>query len=217
MLLASSAQAVVIPSPTPPVQPLFGFEAGVDGWVVPGFTLRPVTLTTSTLGATEGWQALAITQTGEGYNWVAHRTSQDTAIDAFYNAMNFVSIDESPWSLDFDVTFLDRDIPDGNFLNLAVWINSDNGFLAVQDVARTFTEDNATVHVSIPLISFPGTDPLATNSSFYELGLIMNGDWGPSDARVYVDNIQLIPEPSGIWFGLALLGVLLPARYRKLR
>lgn len=212
-LKASSSQAVFVPPPPPP-QPLFSFETGLEGWEVPGFASRPITLSNSFIGATNGAQSLAITQSGDGYSWVAHRTSFDTAKDDFYNAMNLASLNESAWSLDFDVTFRDADIPDGNFLNVALWINSTNGFRDAQDVARTFTKDDSTVHVSIPLTSFSGSDELATNSFFYEIGIGLNGDWGSSSARVYVDNINLVPEPTGALFGLILMVAALLPRSR---
>ncbi len=184
-------------------QGLFSFETGQDGWIVSGFNARPVTLGTSTVGATAGSRSLTISQTGDGFSWNALRNSSGQ--DAFYNAMNSAAADESLWMLEFDVTYRDADIPNGTFLNLSLWMNSDNTFRDIHSQGFTTTAEDRSVHMAIPLNSFSGTDELAVNSSFYQLGIGMNGNWGAGAATIHVDNFALspVPEPSAV----ALLAV----------
>lgn len=193
-------------------QLLFNFETGLDGWILSGFNAKPVTLANSTFGATAGSQSLAITQTGDGFSWNTLRNNSGT--DAFYNAMNTAAANESVWTLEFDVTYRDVDIPNGTFLNLSLWVNSDNGFRDIHSQGFTTTAEDRTIHVAVPLTSLSGTDQLAVNSSFYQMGIGMNGNWGAGPATIYVDNISLtpVPEPSTIamlsvggLLGLALL------------
>jgi hypothetical protein len=199
-----------------PVQAVLvsSFEGGLDGWVVSGFNAQPVTLANSTNGATDGTQSLAVTQTGGGFSWNAKRDNAGN--DAFYAAMNGASTNESLWTLELDVTYRDVDIPNGSFLNLSLWINSDNQFKNVHSLALTNTQEDRQVHLAIPLPDF-GADALATNSSFYQMGIGMNGDWGPGNATVYFDNVQLtvIPEPAIGGLGLLALGAALIRRRRK--
>jgi len=176
---------------------------------VSGFNSRPVTLGTSTVGATHGNQALAITQAGGAFSWNVKR--DNAGFDTFYDAINAAAADESLWTLEMDVTYRDADIPNGSFFNLSLWINSDNSFRDIHGQAFTTTMEDRQIHLSIPLTSFSGTDQLAVNSTFYQFGIGMNGDWGAGNATIYIDNIQLIaiPEPSimplGALAGLALL------------
>jgi hypothetical protein len=200
--IALVLSALLMPA-TLPAQPLFSFEGNTDGWVVSGFNSKPVTLGNSSVGATHGSQSLAVTQTGDNFSWNTLRNNSGT--DAFYAAMNAASANEAGYTLELDVTYRDADIPNGTFLNLSLWMNSDNGFRDIHSQALTTTMEDKSVHLSIPLTSFSGTDELASNSSYYQLGIGMNGDWGTGAATVYFDNIniQAVPEPST----LALLAI----------
>jgi hypothetical protein len=212
------AAAIALLTPlTLRAQPLFSFESGTDGFVVSGFNAQPVALGTSPIGATHGSQALAITQTGGAFSWNAKR--DNAGADAFYNAMNAAAANESLWTLEMDVTYRDADIPNGTFLNLSLWVNSDNTFRDIHSQAFTTTMEDKLVHLAIPLTSFSGTDELAVNSSFYQFGIGMNGNWGPGNATIYIDNIQLtlIPEPSTIALLVSGLGGLLLFRTRRAR
>jgi hypothetical protein len=210
-----AAIALAIPLPVH-AQPLFSFESGTDGFAVSGFNGQPVTLGTSTIGATHGSQALAITQTGGAFSWNAKR--DNAGFDAFYNAMNAAAANESLWTLEMDVTYRDADIPNGTFLNLSLWVNSDNTFRDIHSQAFTTTMEDKLVHLSIPLTSFSGTDELAVNSSFYQFGIGMNGNWGPGAATIYIDNVALVPvpEPSVLAFlGIGGLAGIVALRRRK--
>src|SRR6266566_9565926 len=50
-------------------QTLSSFESGLDGWAISGFNAKPVMLATSTIGATDGAQSLAVTQEDDGFSW----------------------------------------------------------------------------------------------------------------------------------------------------
>jgi hypothetical protein len=203
--LLAAGMALLI-SCTIRAQPLFSFESGTDGFVVSGFNAQPVTLGTSAFGATHGSQALAITQTGGAFSWNAKR--DNAGPDSFYSAMNAAAANESLWSLELDVTYRDADIPNGTFLNLSLWINSDNTFRDIHGQALTTTMEDKLVHLSIPLTAFSGTDELAVNSSFYQFGIGMNGNWGPGNATIYVDNINLVAVPEPSVFTLLFVGAL---------
>jgi hypothetical protein len=197
--LLLSATFALLTGTSVSAQPLFSFESGLDGWAVSGFNARPVTLATSAIGATHGSQALAITQMGAGFSWNAKR--DNAGMDAFYNAMNVAALNESLWMLELDVTYRDASIPDDpglTFLNLSLWINSNNGFRDIHSQAFTPGHEDKTIHLTIPLTNFSGDDELNPNATFYQLGIGMNGNWGTGDATVYFDNIQLtlVPEPS---------------------
>ena len=195
---------------------LFSFESGLEGWEVSGFNSQPVSLATSFFGATAGVQSLRITQTGQGFSYDAKRFDIPGQ-NPFYDAMNLAAVDESLWTLELDVTYRDVDIPNGNFLNMTFWINSTNGFRNFQPSEFTNTVEDRTVHLSIPLTSFSGTDELAANSPYYEMGIGLNGDWGVGNATIYVDNIQLVPEPSSsLLVGLGCAAMTLLRRIRTL-
>lgn len=186
-------------------QPLFTFESGLDGWTSSGFNARPVTLGTSPIGATHGLQALTLTQTGDGFSWNAKR--DNIGQDAFALAMNQAALNPAQWRLELDVTYRDADIPDGSvtFLNLSLWMNSDAGFKNVHSLAFTGGHEDTTKNISVPLTDFAAT-PLAVNSSFYQLGIGMNGNWGAGSAVVYFDNIRLTPVPEPSTVALLSLG-----------
>ena len=196
-------------------QAVFSFEGGLDGWTTSGFNAKPASLGVSPTGATDGAQALFITQTGDGFSWNASRTSSNATPDAFYAAMNTAAANESLWTLEFDVTYVNVEIPDAGFLNLSLWINSDNGFRDIHGLGTTSTLADETRHVTIPFSSFSGgPDTLATSSSFYQMGIAMNGNWGSGDATIHVDKIQVVPEPSTGLLVLASLFVVFAARRR---
>jgi len=202
---------------TAQAQPLFSFESDLDGWVLSGFNAKPVTLGTSATGATHGLRSLTLTQTGGGFSWNAKR--DNSGQDAFAVAMNQAALNPNLWRLELDVTYRDADIPDGSvtYLNLSLWMNSDAGFKNVHSLAFTGGHEDTTKNLSIALTDFAAT-PLAPNSSFYQLGIGMNGDWGDGSAVVYFDNIRLtpVPEPSTVALlslgGVAGLGALLRRR-----
>jgi len=196
-------------------QPLFSFEGGLDGFVYSGFGAGAgnVTLANSPIGATHGADSLAISQFPGTFSWNAKR--DNAGIDAFYNAMNAIAANESLYSLELDVTYRDASIPDAaTFLNLSLWVNSNNGFRDIHSLAFTPGHSDTTIHLSIPFSSFSGNaDKLNENATFYQMGIGMNGNWGPGTATVYFDNFYTVPEPSTIvLLSLAGLGVWLRRR-----
>lgn len=207
-------------SPRSNAQALFTFESGPDGWVPSGFntTGTSVTVGTSPVGATEGSSSsLMIRQTSDGFSWNAKRESFAGNPDAFYNAMNATSVNESLWTLQFDVTYRDADIPDASppkdYLSLSLWINSDDGFRTIFGPTGTTTRENKVDHVVIPFTSFSGG--LATDSSFYQMGIGMDGGWGTGSATIYVDNIRVVPEPSPFVQGIIAVSFSLMLHRRR--
>ena len=177
---------------------LFSFETGPEGFVPSGFNRAGTTIQidTSDIGATHGTRSLSISQTNDRFSWNARRDIGQGA--EFYNEFNAAAADPQNYSLEFDVTQRDALIPDAaTFFQVAVWINSDAGFQDVFNLAETDGHNDAEFHVSIPLTQFDPVTPLAVNSGFYQLGFGMNGDWGATEtATVFIDNIQLVPEPT---------------------
>src|SRR2546425_6683368 len=80
-------------------QLLFSFESGLEGWVV---NSPNAALGTSPNGATDGAQAMAVTQTDDGFNWNVKR--DNAGMDAFYTAINkAVMAGQNNYFLDLDI------------------------------------------------------------------------------------------------------------------
>ena len=175
---------------------LFNFESGLQGWVADPGATRPVNVSVSSIGVTGGTQALALRQTGDGSSgsFFLARVLNSGA-DLFYNSFNQVALNRGLGALEFDVTIRDIDIPPANQFSVIVSISSDAGFKSVGGLAVGTGDADQTVHVSIPFSDF-GANPLATNSSYYDMGFGLDGDWGSGNATVYIDNIRVALPPS---------------------
>ena len=180
------------PPPPPagsPTQTLFSWETGLEGWQVPSFHNKPVSIQQSATGATAGANSLAVTQTGDNFSWDHFVTLTGDALAAFSLA---VANDPSDYRIEFDVTYNTALIPQAavTFLNNSVAINTAAGsWSQVDGVAGTNGHSNQTIHVAIPLSSFTALTP---GSNSYDVYFALNGNWGSGSATVFYDNLRLL-------------------------
>lgn len=181
-------------------QLLNSWEGDVEGWIPAGFGAVPSSIAVSTSGATDGTTSLAITQSeGDLFNWNAQGSfgSGSPQYNAFAAA---IDIGIENFALEFDLTFDTTVIPQTfvNFIGTSVAFNSSGGWLQYDNLGETTGQVDETVHVSIPLdrVANPpnGTGVLvpASQTGFYQINVAMNGDWGPTPATFYMDNLRLV-------------------------
>lgn len=181
------------PPPPPhgaPTQTFYSWESGLEGWQVPSFAAKPVSLVQSTTGATAGQHSLAVTQTGSGFSWDSYVTLTGAQLSAFSLAL---TDNHANYRLEFDVTYNTNSIPQNggvSFLNESVAINNAAGnWTQVDSVGGTNGRTNQTIHVAIPLTSWAA---LTAGSSSYAIYFALNGNWGSLPATVYFDNLRLV-------------------------
>jgi hypothetical protein len=213
-LAAITSVLVFIPSVHATI--VSSWESDYDGWVVSGFNAAPVELDLSPNGATDGSSALSVSQMGQGFSWNIRR--DNVGSDNFYNLLNSAVLDNpANYTVELDITYVNSFIPDGvTFLNASIAFNSDAGYHAVHSLAGTNGAEDTTIHLSLPFDSWQ----VAANSSFYQMVIAINGDWGasPSTATVFYDSLRLVnnvPEPTGA--ALMLLGLAAVTHRRKRR
>jgi hypothetical protein len=224
---AALAAAALLPAASALARPVFyneSFESGLGIWGPSGFNGNPIQVTQSNTTASDGTFSMKVTQDGQGFSWNTKAEGNSTNLNALYQGFNNVStLPENQVFIEFDVIYHHADIPDnGNFMNMSVYINNDNGFrqvdsLALDDGAHIQGNIDQTIHVAIPISSFGGFgDKIPTNANFYQLGWSMNGDWGAGngtagdgigDASVYYDHVQITAVPEPATMGLAALGL----------
>lgn len=198
---------LVIPSSRATI--VFSWESGYEGWQPSGFNARDVDLNLSNIGATDGNGSLAVTQVGQGFSWNIIRTN--VGQDDFYNIINNAVLDGAEkYLFEMDITYRNDSVPDGvTYINASIAFNSDAGYKDIHSLAPTSGTEDITIHVSMPLNSWQ----IAANSSFYQMVIAVNGDWGPvpAGATIFYDNVQItntVPEPSSFVFaGFGLLGL----------
>ena len=203
------------------------FETDLGGWGLSGFGARPIQITRSNVVASDGSFSMRVDQDGQGFSWNTKREGNSSnTTDPFYQAWNTAStLPENQVFIEFDVIYHHALIPDNaTFLNMSVYMNNDNGFrqvdqLALDDAPHIQGNIDQTIHVTIPINTFSGFgDRIPSNANFYQLGWSMNGDWGAGngtagdgigDATVFYDNIRItvIPEPAAAAGALALAGL----------
>ncbi|QDS99185.1 PEP-CTERM sorting domain-containing protein [Adhaeretor mobilis] len=183
----SSAQATI---------PLYSFETGLEGWLPQGGADSDYISHAQFLGnATDGSNSMQVV-TGPGFG-------RDVQVDlpgsgALYDAFNQVAGDPSIYSLDFDVTFDANSWTNfgsgGNFMQLGVFANSDDGFQEVFGAGNaTPGVTNGTVNVTVPMSQLP----IAQASTFYNFGISTNSDiFGTGNFSYYVDNIRFSEIPT---------------------
>ena len=200
------------------------FESGLGIWGPSGFNNNPIQVTQSNTVASNGVFSMKVTQDGQGFSWNTKAEGNSSNLNALYQGFNTVSnLPENQVFIEMDVIYHHADIPDNaTFLNMSMYINNDNGFrqvdqLALDDGAHIQGNIDQTIHLMVPISSFGGFgDKIPSNANFYQLGWSMNGDWGAGngtagdgigDASVYYDNVQItaIPEPATI--GLSAIGL----------
>ena len=181
------------PAPPPygaPTQTLFSWESGLEGWQVPSFAGKPVSLAQSTTGATAGTHSLTVTQTGSGFSWDSGITLTGAQLSALALAL---TDNRANYQLEFDVTYNTASIPQNagvTFINESVAINTAAGnWSQVDSVGGTNGHTNQTIHVAIPLTSWTS---LPAGSPSYSIYFALNGNWGSLPASVYFDNLRLV-------------------------
>jgi hypothetical protein len=190
-LCATSANATLLNS----------FETGIEGFE------STATLSSSTLGATEGSKSLAVKYTG--FAWISSTGSNNAQEEAYANAL-LASADKKIY---IDYTVLDPGI--GN------WADA---FLALNDGGVGWRQTATGVTVPTTL----GTHTIALDYSGLAMPNYGAANWfrfsfsinGPASVTnpltVYVDNIRTVdpvPEPTSI----AAIGLGLAAVLRKRR
>ena len=186
-------------------QLLNSWETGLEGWQTGRHLARyPQPISTSTIGATDGTQSLAIEQSEGGiFSWDA-QVNYGTGSAAYNAFANAVDVGVENFALEFDITYDTNSIPQGfvSFINMSVALNSSGGWIQYDGLAEVTGDVTETVHVSIPLdqtvnppSSTTGTGmlPPASQTGFYQVNFGMNGDWGILDpATFYFDDLRLV-------------------------
>jgi hypothetical protein len=186
-------EALPAPLPGTPTTQLGSFEQGHNNWTVVDFTDQPVTLGVSNVGATDGNSSLAVSQTVDSHNenhfsWGARFTFDVDSRNAMDRAF-----EEGPehYLIEFDITYDTDSIPQDlvSWMNASVALIGNGIWNQVNGMALSNGHTDETIHVSIPLDSFPD---VTADAYHYSLFLAINGDWGPGTATIYYDNFQLM-------------------------
>lgn len=180
-------------------QLLNSWETGLESWIVTDFGNPPTSIATSTSFPTDGSQSLAVTNDEDGFFWSTkvNYGSADAQFTAFADA---VDVGISNYALEFDVTFDTDSIPTGvTTSSISVALNSSGGWFEYGGLIGWDGVSTETAHVSIPLDQavFPptnGTGMLVPGSAttFYQVNLGIDGDWGIQPATFYFDKLELV-------------------------
>ena len=195
------AVCLVLARPTDAqAQLLYSFETGLEGWGASGFSNSDlISVGTSTAGATEGVQSMAI-ETGPTFGWDVNTSVNPGDTTGVYNAFNTVASNLGQYTLDFDVTltgdsFANVSAP-GNYFLINVAVNSDSpNFPQKYNVTPNLQGLTGTFPVSIPMTDLP----VAQSSSYYQLTIGSNSDHvnglGGEGVTYFVDNIRFTELP----------------------
>jgi hypothetical protein len=179
-------------------------------------TTVPPVLAVGATGATQGSaQALAITQTGDGFSWDASVSifGGEEGLTVFQNAFNTaLDVGANHYQLEFDISYRDANVPPAAFVSATLRLQAGAGSTdQVDNLAVNIAPDgssipDSTFNVVVPLsinpidtadavMSVPNRADLA---GFYNMSLGFNGDWGTGAATFYLDNVRLrqISEPA---------------------
>ena len=178
---------------------LNSWETGLENWTNFNGGAIPGSVDTSTIGATDGTQSLAVTQDEETFSWQAQVNygTGSAQYDAIAAAVN-TGIEN--FALEFDVTYDTGSIPQGvvTTVSTSVALNSSAGWFEYGGVSGSDGITDETVNVSIPLdqvlnppTNGDGTWVPANQTGFYQINLGLDGDWGLDPATFYFDNLRL--------------------------
>lgn len=167
---------------------LYSWETGLEGWASSGFPTRPVTVATSSLTATHGQQSLAVTQTGDGFSWNAR--ARLTA-DGLLAVQQSLAHRPQDYVLQVDVTYRDALVPNAvTWMNTSLAVNDAvGGWSDIHSLAQTSGRTDTTITVEIPLQALTS---LRTQSSWVDVILGLNGNWGSGAATVFYDNFRIV-------------------------
>ena len=184
-------------------QPLYSFETDLQGWGATGFGSSDfISVATSTMGATDGLQSMAV-ETGPTFGWDVNISLGPDDSTGAYDAFNAAASNLNEFTLDFDVSITNDSFANvsnpGNFFLINVAANSDSPNFPQQfNVTPNLAGTTGTFPVSIPMTSLP----VAQDSSFYQLNIGSNSDHenggGGEGVTYFVDNIRFTQLPETI-------------------
>ena len=179
------------------------FEGGLDSFYAWGSpeTGQTVAVSITNLVATSGAQSLCATKTPDGFSWTfAVSGSAASNNITFFNAMTDALNDTSnQYELVFDSIYELGSIPNAGttnigYINHLVAMSDDDGWTQTPDaygvgwdVLRNLS-NTVTRVIRVPLDILG----LVPNSSFYQMVVSINGDWGTNDTvRMYYDDFRI--------------------------
>lgn len=193
MTSESSAQLDVI---------LESWESGVGNWTDQVGNGAQVglgaDLATSATGATDGSSSLSVTQFGDtfeldpifnsaySYNAEVRYSTGDAQLAALNQAFG---IGAQHFELQLDVTYVQSQI--GGNVNVGIALEGAGApFNSQLGLAPSTGAANETIRIARPLNDWvvPQTD----DTTFFDVSLAMNGDWGGGPATVYFDQLRLV-------------------------
>ncbi|MEM8680803.1 MAG: hypothetical protein AAGF97_15750, partial [Planctomycetota bacterium] len=178
---------------------LNSWETGLESWTTVGFGNIPGSVGTSTIGATDGTQSLAVTQDEETFSWQA-QVNYGVGSPQYDAISTAVDVGLENYALEFDVTYDSSSIPQGlvSTVSNSVALNSSAGWFEYGGISASTGDIDETVNVSIPLdqVLNPPTNGTGTwvpgsQTGFYQINFGLDGDWGLDPATFYFDNLRL--------------------------
>ncbi len=201
----------------------FSFETDTQGWGATTWDgAGTQSVTTSTIGATDGTQSLAASIGEGGYRWITNIWSNNPG-NAFFQTMDLVY--SSGWAdvstITFDVTVEANTAPGATYFEVISFLQGD-GSAFEQTIVGSFSGaellSGATKQIQMSYNLTGGATSIVGGHANYQFGIGVNSDW--TGGTIYIDNVQMtaVPEPStyAAFAGLGVLGFLFYRR-RKLR
>ena len=178
-------------------QTLFSFESGVGDWSS-GNTAAMI-IASSTTGATDGTQSMAITHlAGGGFSWIGNA-----------NAFSVASYLNGKSELIFDLTIGPNGLGGATWFNMDMAFNDAAGWRQTPAPAFDLPRDPGTHEVHVPI---PASLQPVNPTNWFQIFLGFNGPAG-AERTFYIDNIRVVPEPATI----AALGLGAAALLRRRR
>jgi hypothetical protein len=190
-------------------QALFDFETGTDQGFGTGFgNDASASFPIVNIG---GSQRMEVVDTAS-FQQAGRETGNPG--DPQYVAMLAASADEANYTISYD-WYIDTSLAPatyGTFLQLGMYVNTGSGYYAQDFPAVKDVELNGAQLASGQVFQGTVTETFAAKGfdiplgeTFFRFGFISNGDG--TQAKVYYDNVRIVPEPAA----LALVGLALPA------